>query len=65
MNNSHALRLVNKDSSIDTAMVDEIAPKRIVLVVDEYPAVLAWAARAFQRSGWSVLTASDGREAQS
>lgn len=36
---------------------------RTVLVVDDYPAVLAWAARAFVRAGWTVLTATDGAEA--
>jgi len=37
---------------------------RTVLVVDDYPAVLAWASRAFGRVGWRVLTATDGPEAQ-
>ncbi|HYW49939.1 MAG TPA: response regulator [Gemmatimonadaceae bacterium] len=36
---------------------------RTVLVVDDYPAVLAWASRAFARAGWTVLTATDGRDA--
>lgn len=36
---------------------------RTVLVVDDYPALLAWATRAFQRAGWTVLSASDGHEA--
>ncbi len=36
---------------------------RTVLVVDDFPAVLAWATRAFTRAGWTVLTAMDGREA--
>lgn len=39
------------------------ASARVVLVVDDYPAVLAWAARAFERAGWAVRTATDGREA--
>lgn len=39
------------------------APMRSVLIVDDYPAVLAWAARAFSRAGWTVLTANDGHEA--
>ena len=39
------------------------APTRSVLIVDDYPAVLAWAARAFTRAGWTVLTANDGTEA--
>lgn len=38
-------------------------PARTVLVVDDFPAVLAWASRAFTRAGWTVLTATDGREA--
>lgn len=37
--------------------------ERTVLVVDDFPAVLAWAARAFTRAGWTVLTATDGQEA--
>ncbi len=37
---------------------------RTALVVDDYPAVLAWAARAFARLGWRILTATDGPEAQ-
>jgi|GEM_PF-2449105 len=37
--------------------------KRTVLIVDDYPAVLAWAVRAFSRAGWRVLTALDGAEA--
>lgn len=36
---------------------------RTVLVVDDYPAVLAWATRAFTKAGWTVLTATDGCEA--
>ena len=39
------------------------AEPRTVLVVDEYPAVLAWASRAFQKVGWRILTALDGPEA--
>ena len=37
---------------------------RTVLVVDDYPAVLAWASRAFARAGWRILTATDGPEAE-
>ena len=37
---------------------------RTVLVVDDYPAVLAWASRAFERAGWRILTATDGPEAE-
>ena len=40
------------------------AEPRTVLVVDEYPAVLAWASRAFQKVGWRILTATDGPQAQ-
>ncbi len=40
------------------------AEPRSVLVVDEYPAVLAWASRAFQKAGWRILTAVDGPQAQ-
>ncbi len=39
------------------------AGPRTVLVVDDYPAVLAWASRAFDRVGWRILTATDGPEA--
>lgn len=35
-----------------------------VLVVDDYPAVLAWASWAFERAGWRILTATDGPEAE-
>ena len=31
-----------------------------MLVADDYPAVLAWATRTFQRAGWTVLSATDG-----
>ncbi len=34
-----------------------------VLLVDDYPAVLAWASRAFERVGWRILSATDGPEA--
>ena len=46
-----------------TAAGSTPAPMRSVLIVDDYPAVLAWAARAFSRAGWTVLTANDGNEA--
>ncbi len=36
---------------------------RTVLIVDNYPSVLAWASRAFSRSGWQVLTANCSAEA--
>ena len=39
------------------------ALRRTVLVVDDYPAVLASASRAFERVGWRILTATDGVEA--
>lgn len=39
------------------------AGARCVLIVDDYPRVLEWVARAFARGGWRVLTASDGGEA--
>ena len=38
-------------------------PARAVLVVDDYPAVLAWAARSFLKAGWLVRVATDGDEA--
>lgn len=38
-------------------------PARTVLLVDDYPAMLAWAGRAFERAGWTVLTALDGPQA--
>jgi two-component system cell cycle sensor histidine kinase/response regulator CckA len=42
----------------------ESAPaRRVVLVADDYPSVLAWAARAFGRAGWSVVTATEGTQA--
>ncbi len=41
------------------------APQRTVLIVDDYPAVLAWASRAFNRAGWKVLAAADGTMALS
>ncbi len=31
--------------------------------MDAYPAVLAWASRAFERAGWHILAATDGPEA--
>jgi two-component system cell cycle sensor histidine kinase/response regulator CckA len=34
--------------------------ERTVLVVDDYPALLSWACRAFRRAGWTVLDATDG-----
>ena len=37
---------------------------RTVLIVDDYPAVLAWASRAFERAGWNILTATDGPDAE-
>lgn len=36
-----------------------------VLIVDDFPAILAWATRAFERDGWSVLTAASAAEALS
>lgn len=44
-------------------VVLEAAAVRTVLVVDDFPAMLAWATRAFTRAGWTVLTATDHREA--
>lgn len=41
----------------------EAAAVRTVLVVDDFPAMLAWVTRAFTRAGWTVLTATDSREA--
>ena len=38
-------------------------PTRAVLVVDDFPAVLAWAARSFLKAGWLVRVATDGDEA--
>lgn len=38
---------------------------RTVLIVDDFPAVLAWATRAFERDGWRVLTLATGTEALS
>jgi DNA-binding response OmpR family regulator len=37
---------------------------RTVLVVDGYPAVLAWTTRAFQCAGWEILGATDAQEAR-
>ncbi len=34
-----------------------------VLIVDDYPSLLAWAARAFTRAGWRVFTANCSAEA--
>ena len=42
---------------------DGVVTMPTVLVVDDYPAMLAWATRAFTRAGWTVLTATDHREA--
>ncbi len=39
------------------------ASPRTVLVVNDYPAVLAWASRAFERVGWRILIANDGPDA--
>jgi DNA-binding response OmpR family regulator len=49
------------DAPGDDAAGDDArrAAARIALVVDDYPAVLAWAARALARAGWGVLTADD------
>ena len=44
-------------------VVLEAAAVRTVLVVDDFPAMLAWVTRAFTRAGWTVLTATDSREA--
>jgi DNA-binding response OmpR family regulator len=37
---------------------------RTVLIVDDYPAVLAWAAGAFRRAGWEVRVATDAEAAR-
>jgi DNA-binding response OmpR family regulator len=39
---------------------DDATAERTVLVVDDYPALLSWACRAFRRAGWTVLDATDG-----
>ena len=39
------------------------SPTQVVLVVDDFPAVLAWAARSFLKAGWLVRVATDGDEA--
>lgn len=44
-------------------MNTEASVGRTVLIVDDFPAVLAWATRAFERAGWSVLAAASGPEA--
>ena len=44
-------------------MMHHQARVRTVLLVDDFPAVLAWATRAFERDGWSVLAAGSGTEA--
>ncbi|WP_411278863.1 response regulator [Gemmatimonas sp.] len=36
---------------------------RTVLIVDDYPSVLAWASRAFARDGWHVLAATSSGDA--
>lgn len=41
-------------------MSDDAMAERTVLVVDDYPALLSWACRAFRRAGWTVLDATDG-----
>ncbi|QJR37667.1 response regulator [Gemmatimonas groenlandica] len=46
-------------------MIAPAATVRTVLIVDDFPAVLAWATRAFERDGWNVLTAANGTEALS
>lgn len=46
-------------------MTDPVRAARTVLVVDDFPAVLAWASRAFERDGWIVVTAGSGTEALS
>lgn len=38
--------------------------RRIVLIADSYPPVLAWTTRAFQCAGWEVLAATDARNAR-
>ncbi len=44
-------------------MSDNVNGARTVLVVDDYPSVLAWASRSFSRAGWQVLTANCSAEA--
>ncbi len=44
-------------------MNSNVQSARTVLIVDDYPSVLAWASRAFSRSGWHVLTANCSAEA--
>lgn len=44
-------------------MTDGFETERTVLIVDDFPAVLAWATRAFERNGWQVLVAGSATEA--
>lgn len=44
-------------------MIAPAAIGRTVLIVDDFPAVLAWATRAFERDGWNVLAAASGPDA--
>ncbi len=46
-------------------MTDTYKSDRTVLIVDDFPAVLAWATRAFERDGWTVLGAGSATEALS
>ena len=46
-------------------MTAPLSASRTVLIVDDFPAILAWATRAFERDGWRVLTAGSAAEALS
>lgn len=44
-------------------MTEATKNDRTVLIVDDFPAVLAWATRAFERDGWTVFGAGSATEA--
>ena len=48
---------------VNAVQTSTTSPTRAVLVVDDFPAVLAWAARSFLKAGWLVRVATDNDEA--
>lgn len=61
---SPAARRLRRDGSSDRSRVDDLAVRSLaVLCVDDHAGFLAGVRRLFERQGWLVVTAIDGRSA--